>query len=254
MPPLLIEQTVPAISQIERLVEGVPGWTPIDQLFSLFTLLLSTAGMRGDVIEIGAWCGRSSVVLGTGARLLGETRVVSIDLFPERSDWEERPDGTFSFAVTLDGRRQIGYREHTVWREPYERDIRPLYERYGGIREIFDRVVSERNLSDTVQAIRGTSDALRPLGEAGLRCRLAFVDADHSYDAVCRDIRNVEGVLLPGGWICFDDAFSHYEGVDRAIRDLVITSGKYVVAQQLTRKLFVARKRPAARERSGGPD
>jgi hypothetical protein len=49
--------------------------------------------------------------------------------------------------------------------------------------------------------------------------------------------------LLPGGWICFDDAFSHYDGVNRAIQDKVINSGRYELCQQMTRKLFVARRR-----------
>jgi hypothetical protein len=51
----------------------------------------------------------------------------------------------------------------------------------------------------------------------------------------------VERFLLPGGWICFDDAFSSYAGVDQAITELVINSGNYQQCQQLTRKLFVAR-------------
>ena len=48
--------------------------------------------------------------------------------------------------------------------------------------------------------------------------------------------------LVPGGWLCFDDAFSTYEGVDRAIRDLVIGKPEFDFSQQLTRKLFVARR------------
>jgi hypothetical protein len=58
---------------------------------------------------------------------------------------------------------------------------------------------------------------------------------------VAKDIAMVERFLLPGGWICFDDAFSSYAGVDQAITELVINSGHYQQCQQLTRKLFVAR-------------
>ncbi|HEY8133602.1 MAG TPA: class I SAM-dependent methyltransferase, partial [Thermoanaerobaculia bacterium] len=75
------------------------------------------------------------------------------------------------------------------------------------------------------------------------RIRFAFIDGDHSYDAVCRDIDAVHRFLAPGGWIAFDDAFSSYDGVSRAIEDRIINSGKYDYAQQLTRKCFVARRR-----------
>jgi hypothetical protein len=81
---------------------------------------------------------------------------------------------------------------------------------------------------------------------SSLRCKLAFIDGDHSYEAVTADIAAVERFLVPGGWICFDDAFSCYEGVDRAISDRIINSGRYDRCQQVTRKFFVARRMPTA--------
>ena len=49
--------------------------------------------------------------------------------------------------------------------------------------------------------------------------------------------------LSPGGWLCFDDAFTSYEGVNRAVRERVLQSDAFDLSMQLTRKLFVARKR-----------
>lgn len=76
----------------------------------------------------------------------------------------------------------------------------------------------------------------------GVRCRLAFLDGDHSYDAVCADIPHIEPYLVEGGWICFYDAFSTFKGVDRAIADKLLHGDKYDLRQQLTRKLFAARR------------
>jgi len=45
--------------------------------------------------------------------------------------------------------------------------------------------------------------------------------------------------------VCFDDAFTCYEGVSRAISELIIANPSYECCQQMTRKLFVARKKPA---------
>jgi len=73
--------------------------------------------------------------------------------------------------------------------------------------------------------------------------KFAFIDGDHGYDAVCKDIENVERYLVPGAWICFDDAFSSYEGVSRAIQDMIINNPEYSFGQQMTRKFFVARKK-----------
>ena len=52
--------------------------------------------------------------------------------------------------------------------------------------------------------------------------------------------------LVNGGWICFDDAFSCYEGVNQAIRELILADPQFDLCQQMTRKLFVARKKPAS--------
>jgi len=60
---------------------------------------------------------------------------------------------------------------------------------------------------------------------------------------VCEDIERIERFLVPGGWISFDDAFSHYDGVNRAITDRIINSPTYELCQQMTRKLFVARRK-----------
>jgi hypothetical protein len=45
------------------------------------------------------------------------------------------------------------------------------------------------------------------------------------------------------GWICFDDAFSSYDGVNEAIQEHIVDSGKYKNYQQMTRKFFAAQRR-----------
>jgi len=55
-------------AQIEALVDNVHGWTPIDQLFTLYTLTWLSAELDGDVVEVGSWCGRSAVVLAAAAK------------------------------------------------------------------------------------------------------------------------------------------------------------------------------------------
>jgi hypothetical protein len=234
--------TTPVMGQIEELVAGVPGWTPIDQLYTLFQLAYSTANLPGDIVEIGSWCGRSALALGLAARLTGG-RVHCVDLFPEKDDWSENPDGSYSFRVTIDGRTYDGYKTQTCWREPFERDIAPLYRQSPKLLDLFTTYTAKHQLQDVITPIRGDSETLAHSVPDSFRCRLVFLDGDHSYEGVCDDIENLERFLVPGGWICFDDAFSCYDGVNRAIEDRIINNHRFELGQQMTRKLFVARKK-----------
>lgn len=238
------DRTIPAAGLIEDAVRDVPGWSPLDQLFALFALAWSSADLPGDVVELGSWCGRSAVALGLAAKMSGRGRVHCVDLFPDRDDWFRNPDGSWSFRVTIDGRTLTSYDEQTVWAEPFASDIAPLYAKQERLRDVFTDTIRRARLEGEVASFRGDLEMFLAQVPAGFLCRLAFLDGHHGYRAVCRDIELVESCLVDGGWICFDDAFTSYEGVDRAIRERVLANPDFDRCQQLTRKLFVARRRP----------
>lgn len=235
--------TKPIVQQIEDLVIDIPGWSPIDQLYTLFNLAYLTSDFEGDIVEVGSWCGRSAVVLAKAARMIGNTKVHCIDLFPRKNDWSQNPDGTYSFKTTIENQTYTGYQVQVVWQEPFEKDIAPLYEKYDGIFDIFTESIAKNNFQDIVQPFRGNTQSFCESISPDFKCKLAFLDADHCYEAVCQDINNINRFLVKGGWICFDDAFSYYDGVDQAINDLIINNSDFELCQQMTRKFFVARKR-----------
>lgn len=237
-----MEITRPAITQLESVVRDIPGWSPIDQLYSLYLLTLSLSDVPGDVLEIGSWCGRSAVALGLAAQQARVPAVHCVDLFPERDHWYTHEDGSHSFRLTLGGRTYASYVDQRVWDEPFQRDIAPLYEKDTGILDIFNRVIAEKGVAGVVRPFRGDAEDFFAREGAGRTFRLAFLDGDHGYEAVTRDIRMATEHLAPGGWLCLDDAFSSYDGVDRAIRDHVLEDPRFDVKQQLTRKCFAARK------------
>src|SRR5262245_61902898 len=234
--------TTPIINQIEQMVKDIPGWSPVDQLYTLFNLAYLTANLEGDIVEIGSWCGRSAVVLGMAAQLTGNTRVHCVDLFPTKDCWRRNPDGSYSLLVEIDGVTYSGYQEQTVWAEPFERDILPLYAKNNSLLEMFAQTVAKHQLQDVVLTHIGDSTRFVGSLPKHFRCRLAFIDGDHGYKAVCRDIDNVSRFLIAGGWICFDDAFSSYDSVSRAIEEFIINNPAYDMCQQMTRKCFIARK------------
>jgi hypothetical protein len=228
--------------QIEDMVKEIPGWTPLDQLLNLFALTFTSTHLRGDILELGSWCGRSAAVLGLAAKLSGPSKVYCVDLFPERGDWYRNDDGSYSFSVTLNGRTYGAYEDQTVWNEPFNRDIAPIYKTWNGTLDAFKYFIEKNQLSNFILPYRCDLKGFSDNVPNDFCLRLAFIDGDHSYQSVCNDIEIIEKYLVPGGWICFDDAFSSYEGVNKAIQSKVIESGKYRFCQQLTRKLFVAQR------------
>jgi predicted O-methyltransferase YrrM len=235
-------KTTPIVTQIETMTQDIPGWSPVDQLYTLFNMAYFTTGLEGDIVEIGCWCGRSTSVLGMAARLIGNTKVHCVDLFPEKNDWKLNPDGSHSLEAEIKGRTCTGYKTQTVWKEPYERDIAPLYETHDSVLDVFKETIGKCHIEDLVITHRGDSSLFVQSLARTFRCKLAFIDGDHDYEAVCSDIRNLEKFLVPGGWMCFDDAFSSYDGVSQAIRDCILDDSGFDLCQQMTRKFFVARK------------
>lgn len=227
--------------ETRQLVEATPGWCPSDQLAALFELAGDVAGLAGDIVEIGSWCGRSAAALALAAAHQAGGVVYCADLFPERTDWSENADGTYSFTVEVDGCTYHGCTVQTVWPEAYA-EIDRLYVEIGSPRQAFDRLMETLSLDSVVRVVRGDSRRLTALLPAASACRLAYIDAEHSYEAVREDLLNIEPRLVDGALICFDDAFSGYPGVDRAIEELVLARPGYGGCRQLSRKLFVARR------------
>ena len=227
--------------EIEALTSVVPGWSSPEQLLTLFNLVIASGHLGGDILEIGSWCGRSTAILAKALAVCGSGTVHAIDLFPHKNDWYRNEDGSYSFECRIGDETFGAYSAQTVWVKPFERDIAPVYKKYDSIRDAFNETISKANLDSFVKAYHGDSRIFARQAPSGTRCRLAFIDGDHSYEAVCQDIEIAERFLIPGGWVCFDDAFTAYDGVDAAIRDRVLGGNKYTFTHQVTRKMFVAK-------------
>ena len=148
-------QTTPVATLIEKATKDIPGWSPQDQLLSLFTLAFSSANLEGDILELGSWCGRSAVALGMAARLTDNSKVYCVDLFPEKNDWHKNDDGSYSFSVNINGKIFGAYGEQTVWAEPFEKDIASVYEKFSGVMNAFNSAIEKNDLADLVQPFKG---------------------------------------------------------------------------------------------------
>jgi len=224
------------------MVQSIDGWAPQEQLFSLY-LLTKTSNLAGHVIEIGSYCGKSSTVLATALNEnLGE-RLFCVDAFPQLSDWYQNEDKSWSFKTLVNGKYVSGCQEATVWDEPFQNAVRPTYRECNSLLEIFRKNLAISGQSEKVTIIHGDSSSLSTRDLKAKSCKLIYIDGDHGYNQVALDIQNVKKFLKPNGFICFDDAFSGYVGVDEAIETFIIKSKEFHNFEQLTRKLFIAQRK-----------
>ena len=92
-------------------------------------------------------------------------------------------------------------------------------------KETFLRMFKDRRLDARVRLVDRTSEEARSLINASFR--FIFVDGNHEYEYVRRDIELWQDRLQPGGIIAFHD--SRAPGVARAIQELIHGSGAYTV-------------------------
>jgi len=164
----------------------------IDQLVAQQRLVLrrlaeSVAHEGCRLLEVGSWCGDSAVVLGNVAKR-NNGKLFCID-------WWKGNIGT-------DLERTAMHQDvfHVFWRR-----------------------MKKRGLAATAVPIRASSDVVAQV----LRQRrfdMVFIDADHRYEQVKRDIANYAPLVKPGGILCGHDCEGWAEDFDsemlQAGRDL----------------------------------
>lgn len=199
------------IDELASLVNRTPGMSNAGNLFTLYELALSCRNFRGDLVEIGAWCGRSTLALAAAAEELG-CHVMTYDIFPPFVWWYDR-----------------------VSASAFEHEIEPVY-RAGGPRMILERVLHQTGFWNRVEIFEG-----RDWIPGDRKARLVFIDGDHGREAVAADWAKALELVKGEGWVVFDDAFSlDYPGVRDVLAERVFT---WPVAEmrKLNNKMFAVR-------------
>ncbi|MGW2939103.1 class I SAM-dependent methyltransferase [Streptomyces sp. NPDC001156] len=197
--------TVHTAPQPPRRFEDVPGWFPVlDQM--LFDWLLArqeSAGMRGDLLEVGVYMGKSAIFLGSHLRD-GE-RYTVCDLFEGAApDAANRAESTKSYSAL---------------------NRRAFEENYLSFHDELPRV------------LEGPS-SLVPDEVEPRSCRFVHIDASHLYKHVYADIGAAHDLLLPGGVVVLDDFRSeHTPGVSVAAWEAVLNRGLRPICLS-TQKLY----------------
>jgi len=155
------------------------------------------------VVELGSYCGKSTVILGKAVKSLGGTaKVYAID--PHEGEMMF-PEGLQRHPPTL-GR--------------------------------FVASIASCDLEDVVELIQKRSFEVawdKPIS-------LLFIDALHDYENVSRDFKHFAGSVVVGGMVAFHDyELNDHPGVTRRVNELL--SGPDFVKERQVDSLIVLRKR-----------
>lgn len=176
---------------------------------------------EGDIIEIGSFCGLSTIMLSHLRGRFGESgrRIITADKW--EFEGQELGKNLGSSQVKHDT-----YREFV--RESYLRNVRTFCHPPPATVEAFsDEFFSFWSEAETkVDVVSG-----EPI-QLGGPIAFAYIDGNHTYDFAKRDFENTDRHLVSGGWIMFDDSAdgSGWE-VNQLVKEIAKRNDYELVAQ-----------------------
>ncbi len=185
----------------DKLLKDVKGFLDADEGMCLYETALE-AGMLGPCLEIGGYCGKSTIYIGTACREKGDI-LFSID---HHRGSEEQQHGEEYFDPELVD-RQTG--------------------RVDTFRE-FRKTLEKAGLEDTVVPIVCRSEIVARSWATPLS--LVFIDGGHSYEAAHTDYKCWAGHIMPGGYLLIHDIFKDPEKGGQApyrVYKLALKSGLF---------------------------
>ncbi|MFB8763156.1 class I SAM-dependent methyltransferase [Nocardiopsis alba] len=169
-------KTIPA--DLLTAAEAAKGFMPTDEGLALYETALAYAD-RGPIVEIGTYCGKSTVFLGAAARVSG-AKVVTVD---HHRGSEEHQEGWEYHDPSL---------------------IDPVTKRFDTLPH-FRRTITEAGLDDEVIAIAGASVAVAAIW--GTELGMLFIDGGHSEEAAQNDYEGWTPHIAVGGALVIHDVF-----------------------------------------------
>ncbi|MGA9111867.1 MAG: class I SAM-dependent methyltransferase [Smithella sp.] len=159
-------------------INKVKGFLDEREADCLYKLALK-AGKNGPCLEIGSYCGKSSVYIGTACKE-NSTVLFSID---HHTGSEEQQPGEAYFDPDLFDKEtgKVDTLKH------------------------FRKTIADFDLEDVVIPIIGRSALIGSVWKTPLS--LIFIDGSHAYESVLNDYNIWANNLIPGGYLLFHDIF-----------------------------------------------
>ncbi|AQW50399.1 class I SAM-dependent methyltransferase [Streptomyces violaceusniger] len=201
--------------------EEAKGFMPLDEGLALHAAAADAAGRLGlPLLEVGTYCGRSTILLADAARAAG-TVVVTVD--HHRGSEEQQPGWEYHDPEVVDP--QVG-----------RMDTLPTFRRTLLQAGLEDHVIAVVGRSPRVAAVWG-----RPVG-------LVFIDGGHTDEHASADYEGWAPHLAPGGLLVIHDVFPDPADGGQApyrIYRRALASGAFTEVSA-TRSLRVLRRTAAA--------
>ena len=185
----------------ETLLNNVKGFLDRQEGNALYDIAIE-ASRRGPCLEIGSYCGKSTICLGSACRK-NNSILFSID--HHRGSEEQQP-GEEYFDPEL-----------------YDRKTR----RVDTFKE-FRNTIEKAGLEDTVVPMVCRSELAARLWSTSLS--LVFIDGGHSYAAAYTDYNAWAGHIMPNGYLLIHDIFKDSEKGGQApyhVYKLAVASGLF---------------------------
>ncbi|WP_437113914.1 class I SAM-dependent methyltransferase [Streptomyces violaceusniger] len=197
------------------------GFMPLDEGLALHAAAADAAGRLGlPLLEVGTYCGRSTLLLADAARAAG-TVVVTVD--HHRGSEEQQPGWEYHDPEVVDP--EVG-----------RMDTLPTFRRTLHQAGLEDHVIAVVGRSPRVAAVWG-----RPVG-------LVFIDGGHTDEHASADYEGWAPHLAPGGLLVIHDVFPDPADGGQApyrIYRRALASGAFTEVSA-TRSLRVLRRTAAA--------
>ncbi len=162
----------------EKLLKDVKGFLDTREGHSLYQFALK-ASRLGPCLEIGSYCGKATIYLGTACR---ENNSILFSIDHHRGSEEQQPGEEYFDPELFDSR--------TGRVDTFEEFRKTL--------EIFE-------LEDTVVPIVSKSEVAARLWATPLS--LVFIDGGHTFEAAFTDYNAWSGHIIPHGYLLVHDIF-----------------------------------------------
>lgn len=165
--------------------------------------LAQTGTGEGAIVEIGSWCGKSTIMFASGSKSAGREKVTAIDPFEGYTyDQTDLPEA----------------------RQEWLKKTLPQKETFTAFQDSLKRA----GVDDWVSPLRGYSEDVRKIYDGG-PIRLLFIDGNHD-ESYCRmDWDMWEPLVVEGGWVLFHDTQEkgQFPGPYKVSQEVMVNSGRY---------------------------
>jgi MMP 1-O-methyltransferase len=165
-------------AQLQRLAESAPGFMPPDEGLGLYQAVVEYVD-HGPVLEVGSYCGKSTIYLAAAARTRG-AHVITVD--HHRGSEEHQPGWEYHDPGLVD---------------PHVGRLDTL--------ATFRRTIADAGLEDQVVAIVAPSAVAASFWRSPLE--LVFIDGGHTDQAATTDYEGWAPWVALGGALLIHDVF-----------------------------------------------